>query len=171
MVLYPKVTWGAIAKKLTSKSWQDRHYAERLLEAHHREDHLARGVSFGVPPNIYLDWVRENSEARAADAVAWLPIAEKDESGRLKWHPELEAFVAEFGHKPDVLSAISMRLIPTIFWGGLEQHLEPIVPLVESWMTHPNAYVRNWAANQLDRLRKTIVDETRRSEEDEVRFS
>ena len=165
------MTWAAVTKKLTSKSWYDRFYAENLLEARHRDDHLARGLSFGVPQNIYLDWVRENPKARAAITVAWLPIAEKETSGQLKWHPELEAFVAEFGDQPDVLSAISRRLIPTFYWGGLARYLEPIVPLVESWLTHPGAHVRNWATNQLDGLRKTIVDETKRSEEDVVRLS
>jgi hypothetical protein len=165
------VTWAEIAKKLTSKSWHVRHYAERLLEAHHRDDHLSRGVSFGIPPNIYLDWVRENSTVRAANAVAWLPIAEKEESARLKWHPELEVFVAEFGDKPDVLSAISRRLMPWVTLSGLATYLDPIVPLVESWITHPNAHVRTWAASQLDWLRKAIVDDLKRSEEDEVRFS
>jgi hypothetical protein len=169
VALHPKVTWAEVAKKLTSKSWHDRFYAEKLLEASHRDDHLARGLSFGVPQNIYLDWVRSKPSRRAAIAVAWLSIAEKAESG-LKWHPELEAFVAEFGDQPDVLSAISRRLIPTSFWGGLAPHLEQVVPLVESWQTHPNAHLRDWAANQLDWLRKTIAHETRRSEEDVVRY-
>jgi hypothetical protein len=171
VALHPKATWAEVAKKLASRSRYDRFYAENLLKAAHHDDHLARGLSFAVPQDIYLDWVRDNPEARAAIAVSWLPIAEREDSGRLKWHPELEAFVAEFGDQADVLSAISSRLIPTSYWGGLAPHLEPIIPLVESWLSHPNAHARNWAASQLDWLRKTIVDAMKRSEEDVVRFT
>lgn len=171
IALHPKVTWTEVTKKLTSKSWYDRFYVENLLQARHHDDHLARGLSFDVPQNIYLNWVREKPKVRARNAVAWLPIAEKEDSRQLKWHPELETFVAEFGDQPDVLPSISRRLIPTSYWGGLARHLEPIVPLAESWLIHPNAYVREWAASQLDWLRKTIVEETKRSEEDVVRFS
>lgn len=172
MVLHPVAVWHEITKKLTSKSWYDRFYAENLLEARHRDDnHLGRGLSFNVPAQIYMDWVREGPKARVATAVAWLPIAEKNDAGQLGWHPELEAFVSEFGDQPDVMSAISRRLIPSSFWGGLAQHLEPVVPLVESWSTHPKASVRSWVASQLDWLHKTIAEETKRSEEDVVRYS
>src|SRR5690606_30852180 len=118
---------------------------------------------FDVPQSIYLDWVREDPKTRAASAVAWLPIAGRQESG-LKWHHELEAFVAEFGEQPDVLPAVSRRLMPTSWWGGLARYLEPIIPLVENWLSHPNPHVRDWAVKQLDWLRKKIVDETKRSE-------
>jgi hypothetical protein len=170
IALHPTVVWAEIAKKLTSKSWYDRFYAENLLDASHRDDHLARGLSFGVPQSIYLDWVREDPKTRAASAVAWLPIAEKEDSGRLKWHPELESFLSEFIDRADILPAISRRLLPTSYWGGLAPHLEPIVPLVESWSSHPNASVRAWVVNQLDWLRKKIAEERKRSEEDVVRF-
>jgi hypothetical protein len=170
VALHPKATWAEIAKKLSSKSWYDRFYAENLLEARHRDNHLGRGLSFDVPQDIYLDWVRENPESRAAKAVAWLPIAEKEES-ELKWHPELEAFIAEFGSQPDVMSAIARRLLPNSYSGGLAHYLEPIVPILESWLVHSNAYVRNWAATQLEWLRKAITDDIKRSEEDVVRYS
>ncbi|MEH7847795.1 hypothetical protein [Rhizobium laguerreae] len=173
MALYPATVWTEIAKKLTSKSWYDRFYAEHLLEAQHvgdNGDYLGRGLSFNVPPQIYMDWVREKQEARAATAVAWLPIAEKNDRGQLKWHTELEAFVAEFGSQPDVLAAISSRLLPTSYWGGLERYLEPLIPLTQSWSSHPNANIRRWVAEQLDRLHKIIAEERKRSEEDVVRY-
>ena len=164
------MTWEEVSKKLTSKSWYDRFYVEHLLEASRSDDHLARGLSFAVPSSVYLDWVRANPKARAADAVAWISIAEKDGSGRLQWHAELEAIVREFDGQADILSAIGKRLHPTSWWGGLAPHLEPIVPLVESWLNHQNAAVRTWAAKQLDWLRATIISETKRSDEDDVHF-
>lgn len=172
MTLHPLPVWNEITKKLTSRSWYNRFYAENLLEARHQnDDHLGRGLSFNVPAQIYMDWVREKAKARAAMAAAWLPIAEKGDAGQLKWHPELEAFVGEFGDQPNVMLAISRRLTPTSYWGGLARYLEPIVPLVESWSTHPNPGVRSWAAAQLDWLHKKIAEETKRSEEDVVRHS
>lgn len=169
---YPSAAWAEITKKITSKSPFACFYAEHLLKARHLDDgYLGRGLAFNVPTEIYMGWVREKPKARAALAVAWLPIAGKNDAGQLNWHPELETFISEFGEQPDVLAAVSRRLMPTSWWGGLERYLEPIVPLVERWSTHPNASVRSWVANQLDWLHKRIAEETKRSEEDEVRHS
>jgi len=172
MPLHPVAVWNEIAKKLTSKSWHDRVYAEHLLEARPRDDGpLGRGLSFNIPAQVYMEGVRDKPKTRAKTAGAWLPIAEKDDGGQLKWHPALEAYVGEFADQPGVMSAISRRLVPRLFSGGLARYLEPVVPLVESWSTHPNASVRSWVGGQLDRLHKTIAEETKRSEEDEVRYS
>ncbi|MCX5497636.1 hypothetical protein OSH11_23260 [Kaistia dalseonensis] len=173
MALYPATVWAEITRKLTSKSWYDRFYAEHLLEAQHLGDdgeYLGRGLSFNVPPQVYMDWVREKQDARAAMAVSWLPIADKNDRGQLTWHAELEAFVAEFGNQADVLAAVSSRLLPTSYWGGLERYLEPLIPLIQSWSSHPNANIRRWVAEQLDRLNNAIAEERKRSEEDVVRY-
>jgi hypothetical protein len=171
IALHSKVTWVEITKKISSQSWHERFYVENLLEARHQDNHLGRGLAFSVPSNIYLDWIRESPKTRAAKAVAWVSIAEKLDSGQLKWHVELEALVTEFGQQSDVLLAISRRLRPTSTWGGLAPYLEPIIPLVETWVTHPHAQVSNWATSQLDLLRKEIAEATKRSEEEVVRFS
>ena len=169
MTLHPDAVWNEISKKLTSKSSYDQFCAERLLKARKLdENHLERGIAFHVPTQVYLDWVRKMPKDRAEMAVAWLPVAEKDNTGRFKWHAELEAFVSEFADQPGVMPAVSRRFIPNSYWGGLARYLEPIVPLVESWSTHPNATVRSWVGGQLDWLHKTIVEETKRSEEDAV---
>lgn len=168
--IYPEVTWAAIAKKLTSKSWHERFYAENLLEAHHRDDHLGRSLAVPVPPAIYMAWVRENPRERALKALAWLPVADRPEKGPLVWHPELSAFVDEFCDMPGVLKALGRRLSPNSYFGGLVPYLEPIVPLVETWASHPKSSVRAWVPDVLGWLRKTIVSERKRTEEDIVRY-
>jgi hypothetical protein len=169
--IYPYVTWAAIAKKLTSKTWHDRFYAENLLESSHRDDHLARSLAVPVPPAIYLAWVREKPKERAVKAVAWLPIADRPEKTPLVWNPELVAFVDEFGDLPGVLQEIGGRLSPSSYSGGLAHYLEPIVPLVETWANHPKPSVRAWVPDVLSWLRKTIITERKRSEEDIVRYT
>jgi hypothetical protein len=168
--IYPDVTWAAIAKKLTSKTWHDRFYAENLLKSHHRDDHLARSLAVPVPPAIYMAWVREKPKERAAKVVTWLPIADRPEKGPLVWNPELNAFVDEFGDVPGVLQELGGRLSPNSYSGGLAPYLEPIVPLVETWAGHPKASVRAWVPDVLSWLRKTIVAERKRSEEEVVRY-
>lgn len=170
VAVHPQAAWPEVAKKLTGKSWHGRFYAEHLLVAHHRDDHLARGISFEMAASVYLDWVREKPSVRAHCAVAWLPIATKEESGQLLWHPELEDFITEFGEQPHVLSSLHQRLTPTTYWGGLAPYLAPIVPLIQRWSAHQNLHVRQWAAGQLEWLDKTIRAETKRSEESVVRF-
>ncbi len=170
MPLHPQPVWDEIAKKLTSKSWHARFYVENLLEAQNgfQEDHLGRGLGIDIPASQFLAWVRAKPEKRAATAVAWLPIAERDTNGVLSWHKELEAYVAEFGDAPRVLEALTSRLHPKSWSGGLAPYLEPIVPLVRKWSAHKNPAVRDWASKQIERLTKSIRAERKRSEEDLV---
>jgi hypothetical protein len=168
--IHPAEVWKEIAKAVTSRSWHVRFHAEHLLASSHGDDHLARGLSFNVPPAIYLAWVREKPTKRAASAVAWLAIAAKDDEGSLCWERETEDFIREFGDEPDVLSAMSSRLHPSSWSGSLAPHLEPLVPLLETWRGHSNPTVRRWVDAQIDWLRKGIVVETKRSEEDVVRY-
>ena len=171
MPLHPQPVWGEIAKKLTRNSWHSRFYVENLLKSHNgfHEDHLGRGLGIDIPPSQFLAWVREKPEKRAGIVVDWLPIAERDTNGVLSWHPELEAYVAEFGNTPGVLEALTSRLHPKSWWGGLAPYLEPIVPLVQTWSAHKNPTVRDWASRQIEWITKSIRDERKRSEEDIVR--
>ena len=169
--LQPDKVWNEITKKLTSRSWDDRFYVEVLLKANRMdESHLGVGLSINVPSQIYINWVRKKPQKRAAMAVAWLPIAEKDEGVRLKWHPELEKFMDEFGDQPNVLPALSLRLHPSSWSGGLAPYLEPVLPMVEGWSKHRSSSVRAWASEQLDWLQKEIAQDLKRSEEDVVHF-
>lgn len=172
MPLYPQPVWDEIAKKLKSNSWHSRFYVESLLKSQNgfHKDHLGRGLGIDIPPSQFLSWVRAKPENRAAIVMDWLPIAERDTNGVLSWHPELEAYVAEFGNTPEVLAALTSRLRPTSWTGGLAPYLEPIVPLVQTWSAHKNSTVRNWASKQIEWLRNSIRDERKRSEEDVVRY-
>lgn len=172
MQLHPQPVWDEIAKKLTSKFWHVRFYVESLLEAHNgfHEDHLGRGLGIDIPPSQFLAWVRAKPEKRAATAVNWLPIAQRETNGVLSWHPELEAHVSEFGNTPEVLEALTSRLQPKSWSGGLAPYLEPIVPLVRTWSAHKNPMVRDWASKQIEWLTKSILAERKRSEEDVVRY-
>lgn len=172
MPLHAQPVWEEIAKKLASKSWHVRFYVKNLLEAHNGfdENHLGRGLGIDIPPSQFLAWVRAKPEKRAATAVDWLPIAERDANGVLSWHPELEAYVAEFGTTPGVLTALASRLHPRAWAGGLAPYLEPIVPLVQTWSAHKNPAVRVWASEQIEWLTKRILAERKRSEEDVVRY-
>lgn len=171
MLLHPQPVWDEIAKKLTSKSWHARFYVEKLLEAHNgfHEDHLGRGLGIDIQPSQFLAWVRAKPAKRAAIVVDWLPIAERDTNGVLSWHPELKAYVAEFGNTPGVLEALTSRLHPKSWSGGLAPYLEPIVPLVQTWSVHKNPAVRDWASRQIEWLTNSIRTERKRSEEDVVR--
>lgn len=172
MPLHPQPVWDEIAKKLTSKSWHVRFYVERLLQAHNGfdEDHLGRGLGIDIQPSQFLAWVRAEPEKRAATAVDWLPIAERGTNGVLSWHPELEAYIAEFGNTPGVLEALTSRLHPKSWSGGLAPYLEPIVPLVQTWTAHENPAVREWASNRIQWLTNSVRAERKRSEEDVVRY-
>jgi hypothetical protein len=83
----------------------------------------------------------------------------------------MEAFAIEFGDQPGVLPAIGKRLYPSSYWGSLAPHLEAILPLLEKWTTHQKPGLREFANGMIVSLRRQIVEERKRSEEDVVRFS
>lgn len=171
-VIHPQEVWNEVAAKLLSKKWDVRFYAESLLaNRHSSEDHLTRGIAFPVPADVILRWVRDDPATRARLAVAWLPVATKNDDGSLQWHPELESFIDEFAVIPQVLGALAMRFRPSSWWGSLAPYLEPIIPLLDKWRTHPSEDVRSWAAQQIDYLKREIADAHKRSEEDVVRYS
>ncbi|MBH0236751.1 hypothetical protein [Methylobrevis albus] len=170
--LHAQSVWSEIARKLESKSWHARFCINEILTTHDKieEDHLGRGLGIDIPPQQFLAWVRAMPEERAATAVDWLPIADRDTIGVLSWHPELEAYITEFGNTRGVLDALTSRLHPKSWSGDLARYLEPIVPLVQTWSAHPDPFVRIWASTQTERLRSQIRAERKRSDEAAVRY-
>lgn len=99
----------------------------------------------------------------------WLPLVRKNEDGSLSWHPDLDAFVAEFGSIPSVLDEVAIRLHPKSWWGSVVPHVELWMPLLEQWLTHPIVEVRAWAHKKTDALTNYIAAQRKRDEEGEVR--
>jgi hypothetical protein len=62
---YPNEIWQEASKLLTSRNWHVRFYAEHLFEPPHA-NHLGPGLLQGLPPNVYLDWVRKAPGTRAS---------------------------------------------------------------------------------------------------------
>lgn len=172
MPLHPQPVLVEIAKKLTSKSWHARFYIEMLLKARNgfSEDHLGRGLGVDIPPSLFLAWVRAKPEKRAATAVNWLTIAERDTDGVLSWHQEIEAYVAEFSNMPGVLEALTDRLSPNSWSGSKVPYLEPIVPLVQTWLDHKNPAVRTWASKQIEWLTNSIEAVRKQDQEDLLHY-
>jgi hypothetical protein len=171
MRIHPHEVWAIVSKQIINPSWHVRFYAKSLLETRHRDEHLSGGIAFHVPIELILKWVRDDPNDRAASAVDWLPIADQGEGGSLKWTREVEEFVSEFGDIPAVLAALAARLHPNSWRGSLALHLEPLIPLLQGWRTHPNSAVRGWVSSRIDELRVDIREAAKRSEEDIVRYS
>jgi hypothetical protein len=167
MPLFPAEVWAGIAPRLLAQRSLSHFRLEQLLRPE-SDDNLASGPLFGIPSKIYLDWVRKDPARRAGLVARWLPVAVKNDTGALEWHPAIEAFVAEFGaHKP-VLDAIAMRIHPRSAWGSLAPYLAAWLPLLNAWLTHPTPEVRTWAQDTLERLNRAVDAERKRNEENDV---
>lgn len=165
---FPKEVWAEVVSALLWKDPRQHHRLQRLLKPD-RDDHFGPGPLFGLPQEIYLDWVRKDLERRAPFIAEWLPVATKNDDGSLCWHPAIESFVAEFGKVVSVLGMTARRMHPTGWSGSLVPHLEPWVPLLKSWLNHPLAEVRTWAQQRIEGLQEYIDAEKKRDEEDVVR--
>ena len=142
-----------------------RFHAEHIFELPH-ENHLGPGLLHGLPPLVYLDWVRKAPGARAEIAMKWLPIVTARTDGIWTWSPELEAYVNEFGDQPRVLLGLARRLRPRSWWGSLVPHIEPFLPLLEMWtQSHSRSEVRRWAREQIEYINAEI-DSSRRHDEE-----
>jgi hypothetical protein len=157
--------WHEVSKVITSADSLVRFYAERLFDPPH-EHHLAPGLLHGLPPEVYVDWVRKAPDARAEVVMKWLPITTVRSDGTSTWSPDLEAYISEFGDQPRVLVGLARRLHPRSWWGSVAPHLEPFLPLLEMWTrSHPRPEVRRWAQGQIEHIGAEI--EAGRKEDEE----
>lgn len=170
MKRHPREVWVEVSRLLTSNDMLRRDQFDALVDAKH-DDHLGPGLLFELPTELYLDWIRKDPRKRAAKTIKWLPIVIKSEDGPLTWHSALEDFVAEFGEEDNVLDELSARLHPRSWSGSLVPHLEPLVVLIGSWVSHPTPKVRQWAHRQVTSLKTMIDRESQRDEEQVVRYS
>ena len=84
------------------------------------------------------------------------------EAGFWRWHQKDGAWAAV---------ATWMGVNPRSGWGSLVPHLEPLVVLIGSWASHSTPKVRQWAHSKVASLRTVIDRESRRDEEQVVRYS
>jgi hypothetical protein len=165
---FPKEVWAEVAPLLVSSDPIQRYRMQQLVGVGHG-DHLKLSVLGKLPRSVYLDWVRKDPVNRGRAVVQWLPLAMKNDDGSLSWHPELEAFVAEFGTTASVLDEISSRMHPKSWWGSIVPFLEPWLQPLQQWLNHPLVEVRIWAQNRIDAVRQYITAEMKRDEEEVVR--
>jgi hypothetical protein len=165
---HPDEVWREVSKVLISRDSRVRFYAEHLFEPIH-DNHLGPGLLHGLPPDIYLDWVRKAPTARAEVVIKWLPIATAQSNGTSAWNTELESYVNEFGDRPLVLDGLAIRLRPRTWGGSMVPYLEPILPLLEKWtQNHPRPEVRRWACEQVGYISAEIDQSRKRDEERDV---
>jgi hypothetical protein len=165
---YPHEIWHEASQLLMAKDSLVRFYAEHLFEPND-DNHLGPGLLHGLPPAVYLDWVRQAPAARAEVVLGWLPVTTTGNDGKQAWHPELEAYVGEFGNQPRVLVELTRRLHPTTWWGSAVPYLEPFLPLLERWaQSHSLTEVRRWAREQIEHLNAEIDANRGRDEEHDV---
>lgn len=145
---HPREVWTNIVKLLGSNDFLVRHRIEGLVMSEH-DDYMGPGFLFAIPADIYLEWARKDSAHRASVVMRWLPITMKTEGDGLAWHPALHSFVKEFGNEPTVLGALASRLHPRTWYSPLKPHIEPQIKLLESWATHPQPKVRQWARERI----------------------
>ena len=99
-----------------------------------------------------------------------MPITIETDDG-LSWHPELEAFIQEFGAADHVLEELSDRFFPRSWSGSLVPYIEPLISLIEMWTSHPLPEVRQWASRQTVNMRNRMKQEKQMDEESIVRYS
>ena len=165
---FPNEVWAGVAPLLIVSEPVHRHRVQQLVGVGHG-DHLELSTLGKLPRGVYFDWVRADPAKRGRAVMHWLPLVRRNADRSLSWHPDLEAFVAEFGAAASVLDEIGSRMHPRSWSGSIVPHLELWLPLLQQWLDHPLIEVRAWAQNRIDGLQKYIAAEMKRDEEDVVR--
>jgi hypothetical protein len=165
---YPSEVWREASNLLSLNDSLSRFYAGRLFEPNH-DNHLGPGLLYGLPPDVYLDWVRKAPTAHAEVVIKWLPITTTRSDGTTAWNSELESYLNEFGDQPRVRDGLAIRLRPRSWWGSIVPHLEPLLPLLEKWtQNHPRPEVRRWACEQIGFINAEIDQSRKREAERDV---
>ena len=161
---YPRQLWREVSKLLTATDPQVRFYAEHLFVPD-GENNLGPGLLYGLPSEIYLEWVRKAPAKRAGVVMGWLPVTTTESDGKLTWHSDLQSYIKEFGNQQGVLVGLARRLYPTT-WGPIAPHLEPFLPLLDTWAnTHEKTEVRQWARDYIRHIDDEIDASRKRDEE------
>jgi hypothetical protein len=165
---FPNDVWAEVAPLLVVSESMHRHRIQQLVGVGHG-DHLELSTLGNLPRGVYLDWVKADPAKRGRAVMHWLPLVRKNVDGSLSWHPDLEAFVTEFGATASVLDEIGSRMHPRSWSGSIVPHLELWLPLLQQWLDHPLVEVQAWVQNRIEGLQKYIAAERKRDEEDVVR--
>lgn len=140
----------------------------RLANLFQMEDSEATkgGLLNEFPRETLLAWFLENPLERMEILLGWLPLVENQEGGGLRWNEDFERFATEHITKPEQLDVVARRFLPSSWWGSLADRLEPYLPLLREWWSHPNGAVRSWAIGAHERITKMIAEERRRDAND-----
>ena len=166
---HPKAIWTEASRLFLKNDPIVQIHFKYLIEAP-PENHLCSGLFYNLPAELYLDWVRKDPSRRASIVLEWMPITIETDDG-LSWHPELEAFIQEFGTADHVLEELSDRFFPRSSSGSLVPYIEPLISLIEMWASHPLPEVRHWASRQTVNIRNWVMQEQQRDEENMVRYA
>jgi hypothetical protein len=167
---HPVEVWAEVAELLQENDWRIRRHLETLIGLRY-DDHLAAGLLYALPADLYLEWARKDPVHRAPIVLDWLPVATKAEDGSLSWHQALQDFITEFGNQRDVLRALWTRLQLRSWSGSSVPYLESLVKLLSSWSAHTHVEVRQWVRDKLTEIADQIEHEQQRDDERLIRFS
>lgn len=158
--------WEAVTKVLESG---DHFVAWRLeiLLTTEVFDSESRHLMFKLSEDFLVDWAEKHKDFGPKFLARAAPIYEKDENGNIVASSIAKKIVDRFGDDNDVLSALSS-------FAGIKGWSSSRVPELQReekvyvyFEQHLNARVREWAASNLEYIRKTIAHETKRDEEQE----
>ncbi|WP_125483258.1 hypothetical protein [Caballeronia choica] len=166
----PSEVWSGVAQLLVKNDWHVRFHLERLI-APRRDDHMGPGILSLIPEDFYFGWVREEPAARARLVLRWLPICIKGEDGSLTWHSIFQKFIDEFYSQDGVLTELSSRLHPRMYWGSPTPQLQQLMKLLAQWQSDPRTQLRQFSQRLNEGFAEEITAACRRQEEDAVRYS
>lgn len=119
-----------------------------------------------LPEDMLFAWAHAHPEVAPAFLAVVFPVLvnRNPERGNNGFHPMTQRLIDEFGHRDDVLRAIT-RNMHTFGWSGSQEpyfamYLEPFRGLAN----HPIGAVRRWAARTLTQLESAMA--AARDEED-----
>lgn len=163
---FGEYVWNEVTKVLQNGEVGELWRLEVLLTSG-KVDGEQQHLMFKLPEDYLLDWAAQHLEFGPKFIARATPIYQKDKNGNVIVSPFAEKIIVRFGDNKDVLSALSSFAGFKSWSGSRVPSLKDEEIAYTHFENHANENVRVWATQNLQYIRKTIADETKRDEENE----
>ena len=161
---FPEIAWPLIGQAAISET-KPRWIVQAALGEKPSPETQAKPAILYLPLEALFAWCRAHPDSAPAFAAATVPLLESDEAGAPthSLHPVMLRLIDEFGHRQDVLEAVSSNVGSfnrvTSASSVLHLYREPLMRL----QNHIKRGVREWARAELRDLEILIEAATARN--------
>jgi hypothetical protein len=156
--------WPAIGSALLGKDLRFGRTFAFINGGMGRKEETGKVLAESPLPSL-ISWCEQNKPEGPRVIARMLPVIEKSGDNDYTWHPFARAFLEAFGADEEFLRDVSLNLHSCIWTGSLVPYYEMQIRLMDELSSHRHNQVQKWARRNTEWLKKEIIEERKREEE------